>query len=361
MLIMIAKCDRYAIYRACAEGQIFKMQRMRFWAIAVAVGCLAWQFCGSAAAQQYQERYIFDQEGGQWREEEQLAGPSEGIIGQVRELLGQNKGRAAEKLIKKYRKGDPQADDWAELMLLYGDCRLVRGDYYRAHRRYGRVLDKFVGTREYAQAILRELTVAEAFLAGNKRRIWGIFRVSAVDEGLEILTQVEQLGMGYRVAEVALHKKAQYYYRTGQFDLAQISYARLAREYSQGKYKCRAMFRSAQSALASFPGVRFDDTPLLDARERFLQYEQSCAGDSQRQDVELLVNQINGKQAEKEFEVARFYRRVGKANAAVFYYKYVVDTWAETLWAQRARVELLELGYPQAWDQTVLGAEESGK
>lgn len=337
------------------------MHRARFWTIVVAVVCLSWQFCHSASGQQYQERYIFDQDSGQWRDEEPLAGPSEGIIGQVRRLLSQNEGRAAEKLIKEYRKDNPQeADDWAELMLLYGDCRLARGDYYRAHQRYGRVLDKFVGTDEYAQAILREMTVAEALLAGNKRRIWGIFRVSAVDEGLEILTDVEQLGMGYRVAEVALHKKAQYYYRTGQFDLAQISYARLASQYPQGKYKCRAMFRSAQSALASFPGVRFDATPLIDARERFLQYEQSCAGDSYRKDIELLVNQIDGKQAEKQFDVARFYRRVGKTNAAIFYYKYVADTWPQTLWAQRASAELLELGYPQAWEETVLGLEKPG-
>jgi len=313
-------------------------------------------------AQHFQERYIFDEKTGQFKIREELtAVEDQTVAAQALKLLTTNEPAKAERLLKKHFKANPQARQRPDLLLMYADCRLARGDYYKAHKRYQQILDEFVGTREYAQAILREVAVADAFLAGRKRWILGIIPVSAEDEALEILTQVEQLGAGHRVAEVALRKKADYYYRTGQYELAELTYARLASEYPRGRYKCLAMYRSAESALASFPGVAYDDSALIEARERFLQYQQACPRQAAGHDIPLILQQIEAKQAHKQFEVARFYQRTRKPHAAAFYYRYVANTWPDSLWGSRARSELVKLGYLTADSDRQPLAQEPGE
>lgn len=292
------------------------------------------------------ERIIFDDEKRVWIPAEELERPLEGVVGQAQELMRERKIRQAERLLKKYLKESTGTEpDRAEAMLLYADAAFIRSDFGEADKRYKQIISEYPNTREYAISIRRELDIAKVWLAGKKKRVLGILFLSAKDEATDILSQIEQLAGGYRIAEVALWTKADYYYRSGQFELAEIAFRRLAKEYKSPRYHRIAFNRAAASALASFPGVAFDDTPLLEANELYTEYLDRFPNEARREDVPTILEQIKLKRAEKEYQTGRFYRRIYRPDAAAYYFRFVMRTWPESLWADRSRAELERMGY----------------
>jgi outer membrane protein assembly factor BamD (BamD/ComL family) len=300
----------------------------------------------SAVYYEKPERIIFDEERRVWIPAEELERPLEGVVGQAQELIRERKIRQAERLLKRYLKESTGAEpDRAQAMLLYADAAFIRSDYGEADKRYKRVIAEYPNTREYAISIRRELDIAKVWLAGKKKRVLGILWLSATDEAIDTLSQIEQLAGGYRIAEVALWTKADYYYRTGQFELAEIAFRRLAKEYKSPRYHRIALNRAAASALASFPGTAFDDTPLLEASELYMEYLQSFPTEARREDVPTILEQIKVKRAEKEYQTGRFYRRIHRPEAAAYYFQFVMRTWPGTLWAEQSRSELERMGF----------------
>lgn len=292
-----------------------------------------------------EERYIFVEESNRWVPAGEIEEPLEGPLADIQGQMAAGEYRQAERALKAYLKAGPEVEDRQAAMLLYGDAALMRDRLYEAHKRYQKVIDEYPQTEEFAMALRRDLDIARAWLGGKKRRLWGIFRVPAQDEGVEILSQIEDLGHGYRIAEVALREKADYFYESGQFDLASIAYRRLADDVRSPRYTKMAMFRAASSALASFPGAAYDDTPLLEARELFNGYLNRFPAAAAEEDVDVLLASIEAKRAEKEYQIGSFYARIDRPKAAAYYYNYVLSTWPETLWAQRAEADLVRMGF----------------
>lgn len=310
--------------------------------------CVFFVSASSSVQGEVKEKLIFDPSKNAWvsgSDSDLTEAPLGGTLGEAQELISNGKIRKAERQLKKYLKGNPNDADRRAAMLLYADCAFDRGRYSKADKRYKDLINEFPNTKEYAIALTRELKIAKAWLGGKKQRVLVVFRLGAEDEALDILSMIEQLGAGYRIAEVALRVKADYFFETGQFELAQMAYRRLAKEYRSRRYKERAMYRCASSALASFPGVAFDETPLIEARELYNEYLDNFPNEPESKDIEVILDQIKDKRAHKQFDVGRFYVRINKPEAAAYYFRYVARHWPKTLWASRSKSELERLGF----------------
>jgi len=291
------------------------------------------------------DRYIFDDQTQQWTAADQPVNRPQGPLGQARELIDAAEYRKAEMVLSKYIEANDDTQDRAAAMLLYADCAFMRGRYYKANGRYQRVIEEYPQTDQFAISLRRQLDIAGAWLEGRKRRLVGIIPVRADGEALDLLGHIEQMGTGHRIAEVAVRMMADYYFRTGQYELAELHYRRLIKDYHSAKYTKMAMSRTAASALAMFPGVSFDQTPLLEAKELYTEYLERFPGHAKKEGVQTILADIDRKRAEKEYQVGRFYVRIGKPQAAAYYFNYVLKTWPDTIWADRAGEELDRLGF----------------
>jgi outer membrane protein assembly factor BamD (BamD/ComL family) len=303
--------------------------------------------CGLAATTCWaepQERLIFDDEKQGWTSIEDLETPLEGTPADAQALMEQGQYRKAEKMLKPYLEATPVDEPGrAEALFLYAEAAFIRGEYGVADERYRKVINEYPNTRQFALSLRRELEIAKAWLAGKKKRVLKVLKLNAEDEALDILSMIEQLAGGYRIAEVALWTKGDHFFQTGQFELAEIAYRRLAQNYNSPRYQNAAMYGASSSALASFPGVKFDDSSLLDAQELYSQYMRKFPHESEKQNVPVILDQIKLRRAEKDYEVARFYRKIHQPKAAVYYYEFVIRNWPDTLYAQKAQVELDQL------------------
>ncbi len=293
------------------------------------------------------ERLTFDPQTEQWRRvAEPIPGTPDGDLDLARRLVAQERYpealKALEKWIKTY---GAEPDRYPEALYLKASCLLETGEYRDAHDAYSALLNDFPGSIYAERALSGEFRVAEQYLAGKRKKIWGgLLRFKNRDGGVEILDDMIVNYADTPLAEKAQRAKADYYFSRGEFELAEDEYAVFTRDYPRSRWHPYALLQSARAALASFPGVKFDDAPLLEAQERFTEFLRTYPDQARELDVPVLLDEIANRRAEKTLEIARFYDKTRQINAARYYYRQTAARWPDSPAALQARARLEALG-----------------
>jgi len=310
---------------------------------------------GADKEEKYAERQIFDPATGEWKPvAPPIAGTEDGDLELARSLLARADYEGARKAFKQWFKSHPDSARRPEALFYAADTEVSSeeaeansGDLMQAYRWYEELLEGWAGTELADRAIRRELIIAEMFLfKGKKQRVFkGAFRVSATDEALTMLDRIaNEWAPNTALAEQALRLKADYHYDNGEFDEAEETYARLNREFGRGKYRRFALLRSGESALARFPGVKFDEADLLEAEVYFTDFQGKYPTYAAEADVASRLERIKDSKAQKDYLVGEYYEKTKKTSAAIYYYRHVVNTWPGTSWAVQASEKLSKLG-----------------
>jgi outer membrane assembly lipoprotein YfiO len=299
----------------------------------------------------YPERLTYDPKTGEWLElPPPEPGTEDGDLEIARATLARAEKRTdfmrARKLLKQWVSTYYDSRRYPEALFYYADAEFQLGNLMKAYETYERLLDEQKGSDLAQRALRNEIVIAEVFLSGRWRKIWGgVIRMPAYEEALDILERVAtNRAPGTAFAEQAIKIKADYHYNKGEFTDAEQEYARLARDFPRSRYTRLALLRSAQAAYASFPGVKFDDSALVEAEERFEQFRKNHPQAAEEENVPLLLEQIRNNRAQKEFTVGQYYEKTKHPRAAAFYYRSVVKYWPDTTWAVLAQGRLDRLG-----------------
>ncbi|MDP6637477.1 MAG: outer membrane protein assembly factor BamD [Phycisphaerae bacterium] len=273
-------------------------------------------------------------------------GTPEGELALVRRHLDNDRPKDALKAAKKFMAGYPNDERREEVMMLIGQAEMDRGNYDKACNRFNEQMDQYRNGDFYDRAVQRQYLIADAFLKGRKRRAMWMFKVSAVDRGIEILNGIADRVPGTVVAEKALIRVADYHYDAGQVVQAVEAYDHYMKTFPQSPRKrmSHAMLRAARARYAQYKGEAFDDTPLTDAQQRFMIFADRYTEESNKANVPMVLSQIRNALVRRYFASAKFYKRVGRKKAAIFYYRKVIDQNADSHWAKRAADALKELG-----------------
>jgi len=287
----------------------------------------------------YPERLTFDPQTGEWVQvASPVPGTEDGDLELARAMLARGKAEKASKQLKKWLEMYPDSPRYPEGLFYLADADFQRGNYYKAYERYEELMDSYAGSDLVERALRREMAIAAKFLAGTRRKVLGVRMLPAAEEGLDILDNIAvHRAAGTSLAAEALEMRADYFYQQGEFADAEREYARLAREFPSGAEAPVAMLRSAQSAMASFAGVEFDDAPLIEAEIRFQEVLRRFPKLAEQEQVPQILEQIRDTRAEKEYRVARWYEKTNRYRAAGFYYQSVARYWPDTHWAGLAQ------------------------
>ncbi len=289
-----------------------------------------------------QQEYEFKQ--GQWIK---LAAPAkgtaEGELALVRQHVDRGRYRSAVVAAQRYLKlyNDPAGRE--EVMMLAGQAELKRGRWYQGYEWFQKLLEEFPDGRYAAQAQEREFDVAEAFLVGKKRIVLGFLRLPARDEGLEILSRIAEHAPHSPQAERALMRIAHDRFARDEWLDSTDAFDRYLAAFPKGGKAGEAMLKAAEATLRSFAGVAHDDTPLIEAEQRYRQLVQQFPVSAAEAGVDARLEQIRATRADKLLEEGRFYERVGKPQAAAFSYRLVIGTYPQTDAAEQARSALERL------------------
>ncbi|MFH0980015.1 MAG: outer membrane protein assembly factor BamD [Planctomycetota bacterium] len=310
------------------------------------------------------ETLEYDAARGTWVEREAPApGTPEGDLGLARADHADGRYDSAYRRIRKWIKtyGDGHVL-YPEAAVLQARIEIARGDHYKAHKHLQKFLNEFGGTQAADEAIHYEFVIADVFLGGTKRKLLGLPILPAEDIGVRILDDIAANHPDSPNAELALKTKADYFFlRKKDFPLAELEYTRLREQFSRSRYVRYALRRSAEAALASFPGIEFDDAPLIEAETRFREYVAQYPGGAEQEGVGLVLENIREQRAAKELHIGDYYRRTKHPKAAAFYFRSTMVNWPETIAARQAAQRLAQRGLSEAPDLAGGPVEEAGE
>lgn len=213
---------------------------------------------------------------------------------------------------------------------LLGMANYHLGKRIMAFYNFDELLDYYPASRYYYPALEQQYEIADAFLGGFKRKFLGFRILGAETEAIEMLYRIQQRAPGSPIAERALLRTADYYYASGQFDLAADAYAAYARSYPRSPYLARVRLRQAFSSLAQFRGVRFDATPAIDARQQLTDLATAYPRVAEEENIGAILRRIDAALARKVLVTADLYRRTDKPRAAAYYYRYLQRTYPDS-------------------------------
>jgi len=292
-----------------------------------------------------QEAELIWREGKWVRQAPPAKGTPAGELSIIRSDVDRGHYRPAVRHAKKFLKRYPSSPLREEVLLLAGDAELHRGRYWQAYGWYDKVLD-IPGAASEDRALERQMEVAQAFLSGKKRRLWGFIPLSAEESGIEILTKVAQHSPAAARAEMALLAIGDYYFEKGRYDDAGASYEGFIKQYPNSPRTVHAELRLAESLWRSYRGPWWDEATLIEAEQRYRAFAAARPAAARRANVEEILKEIHSARARKQYEVGQFYVRTDKPDGAGYYFRMVIEDYADTPWAARARSELGRL--PQA-------------
>ena len=271
-------------------------------------------------------------------------GTPEGELYAIRTRIKEGEYRRALSQVKRFvKRHGEQHPLYPEALLARAEAWIASASYDKAHELLLDFLDRFGGTRLTDEALRMEFVIAEAYLGGARRKVARILRFSGVDTAYEILDRISTDYPDTELAEFGIKTKADHLFQQGSYGLAQLEYARLLRSYPASRYHQHALRRTADAALATFGGVAYDLTPLLEAEERFRQYRARYRVAAEREGIDAILVTIRARRADKDYEVGAYYERTEHLSSAVLHYQTVVVNWPDTSAARRAarRLELL--------------------
>jgi outer membrane protein assembly factor BamD (BamD/ComL family) len=289
----------------------------------------------------------FDAAKGQWIEFPQpIPGTAEAELNDIQTVVRQGSYRAALSAIRRFEKRYGRGHAlFPDLLIAKAEAQIGRGDHYKAHLTLQVFLATYRGTALTAEALRLEFVIAEAFLGGTKRKVWGMRLLSGEDTAMQILDEITGDDADTGLGELALKTKADYLFARGEHAPAQAEYSRLVREYPLGRYHPFAMLRTAEAALAGFGGVEYDEGALAEAAARYTDFRTRYPSLAREEDVDDVLRGIEEKKAAAELSIGSYYERTGHVRSALFYFESAARQWPESVAGKKAarRAQLLTL------------------
>ena len=238
------------------------------------------------------------------------------------------------------------------------------GEPGKAFEAYQEFLTRFKGDRRYQAALDRQFALAMDCKDGKHAgkflgmRIGGVSKADAVTM-LEAFIANAPRSRQAAQARIAI---GEYQQKQGKVLEAVASYQKAADDYPNTPESAEAQYRVGQVYLARAEQKSKDRTTISSAREAFEDYLVRNPAGFRSGEVRSRLQSIGSKEARETFEIARFYEKTHKLQAAAIYYREVLRMNVPDLSVQ-ARERLDALGAtgvnaPQLPDEDFLAPME---
>lgn len=155
-----------------------------------------------------------------------------------------------------------------------------------------------------------------------------------------ILDDVKLQCAGGRIMDSVEYYLAMTLVKTGLFTDAKLEFSRITQDFPQSPFFEEAQFRTGYCVYKMARPVDRDQTETREAQRFFSDFLESYPNapfaDSAQKYLKITVNKL----AENEFNVARFYQRIGEKEAAIVSYKAFVNDFPASQFTSQARLNM---------------------
>ncbi len=318
----------------------------------------------SAAPVASAQEFILDDRGEFVADSSPEPGTDEWTLAQAAAALARDEPSKARGLLDPWIEAHKRTDNplLARAYLLRGDALVMEHDEYLALYDYEAVIKQFPDSESFPTAVVREMDIAQKYLDGMKRKLWGLFRVeSARRLGEELMIRVQERMPGSKVSEEAAIRLAEYYYKTRRLALAAEMFDIFRTNYPDSEYGKQALLGQIYANIAQFKGPSYDASKLVDARLLLDRFVREYPADALKDGIaEGLGARIDESRAQQMLETARWYLRRDDEPSARFMFRRLLRRHPSTGAAQAALRIMQDRGWIESPRQTGGNTGEGG-
>jgi outer membrane protein assembly factor BamD (BamD/ComL family) len=227
--------------------------------------------------------------------------------------------------------------------------------YPKSSDQFALLFKKFPNSRYTQQAVAHQFLIARYWEQMNKfKPKWPVTpnvtdgtRPHFDDNGnaLAIYQSIQSNDPTGPLADDAAMATANAYYLDGKYDEASHYYARLRKEHPRSEHQPKAHLLGLRSEMLRYQGPKYDGAPLKEveklARASYTQFPQELA--DERENILRVQETVRAQRAQRDYEMAEYYRNTQHYRAARFYYDLILKDHSDTQFAVLARQRLGEI------------------
>lgn len=247
--------------------------------------------------------------------------------------------REFKKVIKTY----PKSQEAAESQYYLGALEEEQDNLYEAYLAYQKVIDKYPFSERIQEIIEREYKIAEAFMAGYKRKALGV-ALPVENPAIEIFTKVIENSTYGPLAAAAQYKLGLVLKGLMRYYEAEDAFNKVIANYPDSDWVEAAKFQIASCRASLSKSSDYDQGATREAKEKFEAFVKEHPDAVLSHDAERNILQLKEKEAESYYNTALFYEKQKEYTAAKIYYNEIITNYSSSRWAAKAleRLRVLE-------------------
>ena len=250
-----------------------------------------------------------------------------------------NKYEEANREFRKLLKAYPKSAEAAESQYYLGLSSEQQGKLYEAYQAYQMMIDKYPFSERIQEVIEREYKIAEKFMAGEKRKAFGV-TLPVDNPAIEIFGKVVENSTYGPLASKAQYKLGLVLKGLLRYYEAEEEFNKIISRYPDSEWSAAARFQIASCRASLSKGAAYDQGSAQEAKEKFEAFVKEHPDAVLSLDAEKNISQIREKEAEANYNIARFYEKQLVLDSAKIYYNDIINNYAESPWAIQAAVRL---------------------
>lgn len=253
----------------------------------------------------------------------------------------------AEKL-EKLKKDFPQIAGSDLDSFMQAELLFCEGKFVKAVRAYDKFLEKFPESELYQPALDRQLSIATAFLGGEKKRILGVFKINTYAQAAKIIDRIVERAGKSPIASKAALTLANGYEARGKFNKAYEQWSMISSDWPAGQMGKESLLAMGRCKHAAYKGPSWDDSGLVSADSYYRNFKSRYPVAAEEFDIDSKLEQINEQAAYKQLCIGQYYQKTGSVLSANFYYEMIANDWPGTAAAKIAKSAMTKMANNQS-------------
>ncbi len=244
-----------------------------------------------------------------------------------------------EKLTKQY-----EYSEYASKAQYYvGLCYENMNKFYIAFQNYQKAIDNFPHIENMDEIVAREFNIANLFVNKESPKILGTDIMTSLDRAIEIYKKVVDNAPYGRLADEAQFNMGAAMKKAERYDEAIQAFQKILDDYPTSTFTDKAKFEVADCAYKASLKPAYDAEPTARAIKAFEDFSRENRDRSLSKEADKTIQRLKDKSAEKSLLTAQFYEKVGRWQAAIIYYKDVIDSYPESSYVNLSKTKIEHL------------------
>lgn len=224
-----------------------------------------------------------------------------------------------------------------------GWCSEQQGDFSRAFKDYQKCIEKYPSSEYFEKALERQYQIANLFLVGEPQRVWKVPLPPSWEQTAKMYDQIIKNAPYGRYAAESQFKIGLCHEKTSKWSEAITAYNAVLDRYAGHDIADDALYQIGYVWFQAAERPDYDQGAADKAIQAFTEFMARYPNSDKVAQAKENLAIVHGRLTQGSFNIAKFYETQKKPDAAVIYYREVIQKAPDSEMAKIAMKRIEEL------------------